>query len=897
MPITTGVDTDATRVGDELENQISTLHTAISRARSAQEKDALARRLLDPVPVELVFDEQITQAQLDTFVAMGGVVDHVYEAVAYGWNGTVAIGAVEDLASALGPSLLLIAGDRPIAPTLNEATRTGRARQVWSGVASVPGLDGNANTTIGIIDSGIDESHTDLAGRQQFWQDFTSEGDVTPRDVFQHGSHVAGIALGTGAAHGSGVTTLRYTDSGNLSGVTAGLGFVSPVHIAPAPAMTYAHTAAWLGGGSTDLGGTFQLDNNGGPLTFITAPTFGASGVTESNFLVPSVSSHYSAFLAQSAGGSITNYAIRNTATSFPTPGDGFNVLSGVAPGTRWAGAKVFTASGTGMGGWTGTAVDTLVANRVANNIKVINMSLGTIGAPGIDPTLRAKVNTAVNNGIVVVASAGNDGPGTAGANLVDDPGRASLVLTVGAANDLNQLTNYTSSGFTSPGADEDLKPDVLAPGGSDFFSHILSVDSNDNDGQTASLADQQANDYYNIKGTSMAAPFAAGAAALVIDALESQTALSWSFASSQHPLLVKMLLGASASETNATREVASGSNPTLGRSTTPKDRFEGYGLINPDAAVEAVAEPANLGGPALCIVGSNQTTSQRSWGRHLDVVVGTQVSASLSNPGSGDFDLYLYSETPDAKGNPVIVSASTSAGNGVAEAANYTSTVAERVYLFVKRVSGSGMWCLSGTVIAPPTTTTTTSTTTTTTSTTLPSGLCGAAPNMGCLIAGKSTALVKDNGDPSKAQIKWKWLKGAATVIGDFGDPITSHDYRFCVWDASASVPTKVVDASVLPSALWKAISSKGFKYKDNAGTNDGVTGMKVQIGVAGKSKAQLKAKGVNLLLPGAFSGAEYFDSDPSVVMQLTNPLGTCWTSDLTVIKKNSATLYKALE
>jgi len=162
--------------------------------------------------------------------------------------------------------------------------------------------------------------------------------------------------------------------------------------------------------------------------------------------------------------------------------------------------------------------------------------------------------------------------PALSGANVVDDPGRAALAITVGASNDINQLTQYTSSGFTSPGTDEDYKPDLLAPGGSSYYSGILSVDSNDGDAEQA-FPDEQANDYRNIMGTSMASPFAAGSAALVIQALENQ-GLSWNFSTNTHPLLVKMLLCATSTETNAPREASTGTNPTLGRAAAPKDLY-----------------------------------------------------------------------------------------------------------------------------------------------------------------------------------------------------------------------------------------------------------------------------------------------------------------------------------
>jgi hypothetical protein len=69
-----------------------------------------------------------------------------------------------------------------------------------------------------------------------------------------------------------------------------------------------------------------------------------------------------------------------------------------------------------------------------------------------------------------------------------------------------------------------------------------------------------------------------------------------WDFTSSAYPRYVKMVLCATTTETNANREGVK-SNPTLERAAngpngypSGKDSFEGYGVLNPDAAVEAVA-------------------------------------------------------------------------------------------------------------------------------------------------------------------------------------------------------------------------------------------------------------------------------------------------------------------
>ncbi|HZR81438.1 MAG TPA: hypothetical protein VFD92_10120 [Candidatus Binatia bacterium] len=163
---------------------------------------------------------------------------------------------------------------------------------------------------------------------------------------------------------------------------------------------------------------------------------------------------------------------------------------------------------------------------------------------------------------------------------------------------------------------------------------------------------------------------------------------------------------------------------------------------------------------------------------------------------------------------------------------------------------------------------------------------------------SGKATILIKNEADPKKDLIDWKWVNGSATDLAAFGDPVTATDYELCIFDAALHNGTKVFYGPI-PHAgtcagkpCWKAKGKpprvKGYKYNDKNLTQQGIQIVDLTAGADKKAKVTAKGKGANLDLPPLpLSG--------DVVVQLRSSTGECWGARYSTPKKNTDKQYKA--
>jgi serine protease AprX len=189
-----------------------------------------------------------------------------------------------------------------------------------------------------------------------------------------------------------------------------------------------------------------------------------------------------------------------------------FGQYAGTAPDANLISIKIADDSGRA------TTLDAIyglqfaVDHKADYNIRVANLSFRSTSAQSYttDP-VDAAVEQAWFHGITVVAAAGNLGSGSDAVSYA--PGNDPYVITVGGVD--TQATRWTSddvqASWSSRGQTQDgfSKPDVEAPG-----AHIVTTLAPGSSFASACPTCVIGGDYFQLSGTSLAAPIVSGVAA-----------------------------------------------------------------------------------------------------------------------------------------------------------------------------------------------------------------------------------------------------------------------------------------------------------------------------------------------------------------------------------------------
>lgn len=168
-------------------------------------------------------------------------------------------------------------------------------------------------------------------------------------------------------------------------------------------------------------------------------------------------------------------------------------LYKGVAPGCNLICIKCLDRHGNGKVNKVLNGFDFIINNKNKYNIRIVNISVGSVNNPLDEENelLIERTEKLWNEGLIVVAAAGNNGPRN---NSVTAPGCAKNIITVGASDD--KYRKYSGRGPTLKCI---IKPEIVCPG-------------------TGVASCNNKNSYQKRSGTSMSAPIVSGIIALMLE-------------------------------------------------------------------------------------------------------------------------------------------------------------------------------------------------------------------------------------------------------------------------------------------------------------------------------------------------------------------------------------------
>ncbi len=675
-----------------------------------------------------------TDDDLENFAGYGGVLTKgPWADVIYGFAGDMHTDNIYDYASSCH-RILEIEEENDFDYHLYITSNMVRARNY---VFSDLGYTGSLDTSLAIIDTGIDPDHTafapgylgegDFDGKIVGWHD-ASGTDPEPHDDGGHGQHVAGIA--------SAQEFAEIDTEGRLvthHGWSTTLGEIEY----PEPPVIYVDEP-----GEVEVNFAYLADVNSGDITYVALKYLGEvpepavfDGNTEyivnweeaARFNNPvqtpnlktSTDRNWNTLTYDVDSSSLGFYRVVTYRTSISAGlGQGMRYVFKIHNPTSWADAEGSAPDGYGTftgiapdsklvmvsgGMFVGTStwvdgLDYIVANREALHITTVSMSLGT----GSDSSsVKNAIYNTWNSGIMIVAAAGNAGPG----GSISYPARYTPVIGVAATQAGGNLSYYSSNGLLDNG-DGYTKPDIAAPGGSiRYQGGVMSAGTYTGYPPTQwGHITTDIESMYGFQGTSQATPAVAGATMLVVDSIGGWE--EYNSAPHHYKRLVKSSLLMTATETAVPREMYTfeTGGPSVNRGLP--DIHEGYGFMNIDAAIESLTRELNIGqGYSSYITTINHTWEsdlnldnnygRKAWAGNVYLEAGEDYDFYLDVPSTADFDLYLYGP-PDQYGYPEIIDISNTSAMGADEHINYTSSAGGRYYVVVKGVYGHGSFHFS---------------------------------------------------------------------------------------------------------------------------------------------------------------------------------------------------------
>ncbi len=686
-----------------------------------KDRDKIYDLLEETVPEDngfidvVVLLRDFSATSIKYFESLGGEIKKIYRNAIEGYSGRLPKKMLSELAK--DPNIIFIQPNMKYKATMFNSLRLmGLKPYVWENY----GYNGSSDMSIAIMDSGLDPSHISLSpyygdanfsGKIVGWYDAVN-GLSHPYDDNGHGTSIASVVGGNLVRYNE--TTIQFAQFAIvIDGLDAGYHEFFTIEVFPVfrtgdvsvivkwkdvsiqPYSSKTHSAevvrliVYTPEGNTiiteDLRNPYVLSfkaNVTGIYKLEIDLGLQSGGPYKEKTDGPGIA--YWAFLKDNLSGSLT-----------------YGAFSGVAPEVKLVGVKVLDEEGYGNTEDILDGIEWVISNKEKYHIVAATITFGSIY---VDAATEGAVKNLINNGIVVTVAAGNEGPGE---NTINSPARLEQVIAVGASTDawlrLN-ITNWSSRGpyskypDGSPAETNVTKPDIVAPGGDFDEPAIICADDDRDDNLDLYIWDYSTgaeevtrltgiNDIYGddliiVRGTSVSAAQVGGAVAIVVQAITHDDWSNWNY-TIDDVLKVKHLLLMTAWEIYRGPEVGMKAN------RGQKDYVEGYGLVQVDAAIEALENVIDVGNSYRVNL-TSRAFGKHVWAGKVYFKKGKNYIFRVEVPDFADFDLYIWSGKPDKYGEPVLLTKSIH-GMGMDEYVVFTPPENGFYYVTVKEIFGSG--------------------------------------------------------------------------------------------------------------------------------------------------------------------------------------------------------------
>ncbi|MCJ7647303.1 MAG: S8 family serine peptidase, partial [Candidatus Lokiarchaeota archaeon] len=432
--------------------------------------------------------------------------------------------------------------DEIIETQLNYASyQSGAVNSTWA----TNGFNGDTGSSIAVLDSGIDSNQQFLQGKISGWENFI---DTTPiSDDNGHGTFISSIIAGTGIDPYNSMNPSLILLEANYSHLDLFEEYI--------PSTNYTFKIVSFNAtqisSEINITSNWQLEQSGIDAVWFEL-YFDSILLNSTHNLNQSTNYRFSQQISQYGIGiydlymkyhkqlnKIPKFFYNVNVSILPENYiPNFNHFTGVANASNIHSYKIINNSGYGYTSDLISALGNVMQNKDVNKIVSACLSIGTLGS-NVKAVTKA-INEVADNGIVVVIAAGNSG--VEGSNPLNTLALSENAIVVGAINDMDQVAAYSSMGESIN--ENTVKPDILAPGGSQLPGHrnIISAKAN-------------SNYVTGSQGTSISAAIISAAINILIDARWNNWS-TWSLQNtSKLAKSLKAILLMTASETNLDRE------------------------------------------------------------------------------------------------------------------------------------------------------------------------------------------------------------------------------------------------------------------------------------------------------------------------------------------------------